>query len=83
MLECRFNLVPCPLQPCAWTGPFVLVPDHCMEQHPQRTRATSLEANVCLRLAKPARASGYEARVLTCPCAAGTRLPTRPTRCGP
>ncbi|XP_034251040.1 E3 ubiquitin-protein ligase SIAH2-like [Thrips palmi] len=48
LLECQFNVGPCPLQPCPWTGPFQRVPGHCLEQHPLQTRTAALDDTVCL-----------------------------------
>ncbi|XP_026279356.2 uncharacterized protein LOC113207164 [Frankliniella occidentalis] len=50
LLECAFNCGPCPLQPCAWRGPFQAARAHCLETHPSRARVVALDSKVSFSL---------------------------------
>ncbi|KAK3923110.1 E3 ubiquitin-protein ligase sina [Frankliniella fusca] len=54
LMECAFNLAPCPLQPCAWSGAFQKARSHCLENHPAgRARVVDLNAKVSFSLEVP------------------------------
>ncbi|KAK3918252.1 E3 ubiquitin-protein ligase sina [Frankliniella fusca] len=54
LMECAFNLAPCPLQPCAWSGAFQKARSHCLENHPAgRARVVDLDAKVSFSLEVP------------------------------